>query len=89
MDQKYANDMFYQYKDFTFPTYKVNVIELSSNKRSGNTTISTLKPPFSGLSPLSSKKFRMPPSNSVFGRSYPSLVSGQGVDGSTMSSLSI
>ena len=30
-----------------------------------------INPPFSGLSPLSSKQFRIPPSDSIFGRSYP------------------
>ena len=36
------------------------MIELESNKKSGNPPISTLTPPFSGLSPLSSKKFQTP-----------------------------
>ena len=38
--------------------------------------------PFSGLSPLSSKKFRTTPSDSIFGRSYPlHLIRGGGGGG--------
>ena len=35
-------------------------------------------PPFSGLSLLSSKKIHTPPSDSIFGRSYPSFNKGEG-----------
>ena len=40
--------------NLTFPTHLVNVIELQSNKKSGN------PPSFSVLSPLSSKKLCTP-----------------------------
>ena len=43
--------------NFTFPTYTtVNVIELQSNKKSGNTPYFNINSPFSVLSPISSKK---------------------------------
>ena len=71
--------------NFTFPTYRVNLIELKRNKKSGNPPF-LHQPPFSGLFPLSSKKFRTSlssPSDSIFGKSYPppppfSLIRGGG-----------
>ena len=67
--------------NFTFCTHRVNVIELESNK-----TVATPppppfvhQPPFSGLCPLSSKKIcTPPPSDSIFGRSYPTFNKGGG-----------
>ena len=62
--------------NLTFLTHRVNVTKLQSNKK-----VATLphfyinSPPFfSGLSPLSSKKFCTSPSDSFFGRSYPPLI---------------
>ena len=65
--------------NLTFPTHTVNVIELSGNKKVA-TPHFYINPPFSDLSPVSSKKFQTSPRDSIFGRSYPPpLIRGGGV----------
>ena len=47
--------------NLTFPSHAVNMTELESNKKVATPPPLPIKPPFTGLSPLSSKKFCIPP----------------------------
>ena len=68
----------------TFSPHTVNAIE-----RNCKILKKVATPPFSGLSSLSSKKFRTPPSDSVFGSSYPPLIMrGRGGSNYVISTLS-
>ena len=57
-------------RNLTFPTHTVNVIELQSNKKVATTPF-LHQLPLLRFIPLSSKIFCNPPSDSIFGRSYP------------------
>ena len=56
--------------NLTFPTHTVNVIELSGNKKVA-TPHFYINPPFQIYPPFLAKNFCNPPSDSIFGRSYP------------------
>ena len=68
--------------NLTFPSHEVNLIKLQSSKKVA-TSISTSTPPFNVYPPFLAKTFVPPsPSDSIFGRSYPALITqGRGGGG--------